>query len=54
MEALEQGLSVQLQVKGRVEVSTPGFTRNLEDGILTWKLPLAFHVDVPQDYATGF
>ena len=49
---------------GLEEKTTPGFTRNLEDGILTWKLPLeagekrtlqlAFHVDVPQDYATGF
>lgn len=41
--------------------TTPGFSRNLEDGIVTWKLALkpgekrslqlAFHVDVPEDYA---
>jgi uncharacterized protein (TIGR02231 family) len=44
--------------------TTAGFKRNLEDGIVTWKLSLApgekrelqlaFHVDVPNDYATGF
>jgi len=44
--------------------TTAGFTRNVEDGIVTWKLrllphetkalQLAFHVDVPSDYATGF
>ncbi|HEX4385762.1 MAG TPA: mucoidy inhibitor MuiA family protein, partial [Myxococcales bacterium] len=45
------------------ETTTAGFSRNVEDGIVTWKLPLkagekralqlAFHVDVPQEYATG-
>ena len=49
---------------GLEEKTTPGFTRNAGDGIVIWKLPLeagekrtlqlAFHVDVPQDYATGF
>ncbi|MCA1827074.1 MAG: mucoidy inhibitor MuiA family protein [Myxococcales bacterium] len=44
--------------------TTQGFARNAEDGIVTWKLhlqpnekrelQLAFHVDVPSDYATGF
>ena len=49
---------------GLEEKTTPGFTRDLADGVLTWKLSLgagekrtlqlAFHIDVPQDYATGF
>ncbi len=49
---------------GLEEKTTPGYTRKAEDGIITWKLTLAagekralelaFHVDVPQDYATGF
>ena len=49
---------------GLEDRTTPGFTRKVEDGILSWKLSLkagekrelqlAFHVDVPQDYATGF
>ena len=44
--------------------TTTGYTRKVEDGIITWKLTLAagekralqlaFHVDVPEDYATGF
>ena len=44
--------------------TTPGFERSLVDGTITWKvklapgekreLQLAFHVDVPNDYATGF
>ena len=49
---------------GLEDKTTPGFTRKPEDGLITWKLSLqagekrelqlAFHVDVPQDYATGF
>ncbi len=52
-------VSVELEDK-----SSAGFERNEEDGIVTWKLKLApgeerkidlaFHVDVPSDYATGF
>ena len=47
---------------GVEEKTTAGFERDDEDGILTWKLKLApsekktvdlaFHVDVPNDYAT--
>ena len=49
---------------GLEDSTSPGFARNAEDGIVTWKLrllagekkqlQLAFHVDVPSDYATGF
>ena len=49
---------------GLEDKTTAGFARNAEDGIVTWKLrllpnekkqlELAFHVDVPSDYATGF
>ena len=49
---------------GLEDKTTQGFTRNAEDGIVTWRLhlqpnekrelQLAFHVDVPSDYATGF
>ncbi len=52
-------VSVELEDK-----TSAGFERNEEDGIVTWKLKLApgevrkidlaFHVDVPSDYATGF
>jgi len=48
---------------GLEEKTTAGFERNDEDGIVTWKLKLAagekravdlaFHVDVPNDYATS-
>jgi uncharacterized protein (TIGR02231 family) len=48
-------IEVQLE-----DATTPGFARNVEDGILTWKLKLAagekrelriaFHVDVPSSY----
>jgi uncharacterized protein (TIGR02231 family) len=52
---------VQVALEDR---TTPGYAQNREDGIVTWKLSLApgekrelnlaFHVDVPSDYATGF
>lgn len=67
--AIELSEAVPVSELSDVEVeledqTTPGFTRKLEDGIVTWKLTLAagekravqlaFHIDVPKDYATGF
>jgi uncharacterized protein (TIGR02231 family) len=68
-EQVELSEQVPVSELSDVEVAledptTQGFTRNVEDGIVTWKLSLAagekrdlqlaFHVDVPNDYATGF
>ena len=68
-ETVEMSEQIPVSELSNVEVAledktTAGFTRNVEDGIVTWKLlllphetkalQLAFHVDVPSDYATGF
>ena len=68
VETLELKEPIPVSELGDVSVevedsTTPGFEKNAEDGILTWKLKLgagekkeltvAFHVDVPKDYATG-
>src|SRR5258708_3609491 len=68
-EQIELAEQVPVSELSDVEVAledgtTKGFTRKAEDGIVSWKLSLApgekrelqlaFHVDVPKDYATGF